>query len=337
MLLLLLSCTEGYKPPPPAPDIEGLSAAAPTPAVVIETEQSWRPRIAVTDDTGGTHILDTEGGRYAWVDGSAPVPVPSTADLIDLTRARKRPIGLSADGSVHAGTARILTEHHGEGLLVGDRDSGLVVAIQGALFVVDTETGEQLWEAEASALSGITIGGGQVFDFDAAQLQITARDARTGAITAQRIVRPPHRSRAKGGKARGGLALTPPAQASPPGAPRTLSELRGALHYDPTTDRLFFRQLVLDGRTLQGLGHIQGIDGVLYADQSRIIAHRQGWDGTLSVMAIEPTTLAVSGRVPLLRPEGEAHIFYDPDTDSLTLSEPGRGRLLRWNAPLTSP
>lgn len=336
-MLLLLGCTEGALPSPTVPDIVGLSAAAPAPAVVLETERSWLPRLAITDGAGDTHILDSEGGLHAWVAGGTPTPVPDTAHLIDLTLAQMLPIGLSEDGTVHVGTARIATDHHGDGLLVGDRDSGLVAVVQGALFVVDTDTSEQLWEVEANALSGVAIGGGQVFDFDASQLQITARDARTGAVTAQRIVRPPHRSKAKGGKAQKSLGLTPAVQASPPGSPRNIKELRGALHYDPTTDRLFFRQLVLDGRTLQGLGHIKGIDGVLYADQSRIIAYRQGWDGTLSVMAVGPTTLSVSGRVPLLRPEGEAHIFYDPDTDSLTLSEPGRARLLRWNAPLSSP
>ena len=336
-MLLLLGCTEGTLPSPTVPEIEGLSAAAPTPAVVLETERSWLPRLALTDGAGDTHILDADGGQRAWVAGGTPAPAPGTEHLVDLTLAQKLPVGLSKDGTVHVGTARIATDHHGDGLLVGDRDSGLVAVVQGALFVVDTDTSEQLWEVEANALSGIAIGGGQVFDFDASQLQITARDARTGAITAQRIVRPPHRSQAKGGKAQKSLGITPPVEASPPGSPRTLTELRGALHYDPTTDRLFFRQLVLDGRTLQGLGHIKGIDGVLYADQNRIIAHRQGWDGTLSVMAVGPTTLSVSGRVPLLRPEGEAHIFYDPVTDSLTLSEPGRARLLRWNAPLSSP
>ena len=336
-MLLLLSCTEGPLTEQHVPTVEGLSAAAPKPASIIALEQPWRPRISLLDGTGETHILDTEGSRYSWSGDGLPVPIPSPAPLLDLTAVRKQPAGLSADGTIHVGTARIATDHHGDGLLEGDRDSGLVVAIQDALFVVDTETGEQLWEAEATGLSGIAIGGGLVFEFDATQLQITARDARTGAITAQRTVRPPHRSRAKRGKVRRSIEITPSAQASPPVSTHTLAELRGVLHYDPTTDRLFFRQLVLDGRTLEGLGHIQGIDGVLHADQSRIIAHRQGWDGTLSVMAVEPSSLTVSGRVPLLRPEGEAHIFYDPDSDSLTLSESGRGRLLHWNALLSFP
>ena len=338
MLLLLLSCMESPPPAPPAPTIEGLSAAAPTPIEILTLKQSQISlRLALPNTAGTTAILDEDGNLLFWTPPADPVPVPTTASLVDLTRSREHLIGLTEDGTVLLWPDEIPTGRSGDGLIAADRDADLIAVLQGGLLVVDAASLEILWQVESSELTAITIGGGQVFDFDATRLQLTARDARTGAIRSQQTIRAPHRSPSKGGKARPSWEISSPARAAPPGTPRTLQELRGALHYDPTTDRLFFRQLVLDGRTLEPLGHISGIDEVLYADQSRIIAQRRGWDGTVSVMGIDPDTLEIQGRVPLLRPEGEPHIFYDPDTRHLTLSEPGRGRLLLWNAPLTSP
>ncbi len=337
MLLLLIGCGEVPAPAAaPSPSTPGLSITAPQPASILELSSPHTPRLAFHANDGIT-ILTTEGALVDW----SPPEEPRVRDLpplVDLTHSSGRLYGLSIDGGVLIGAERVETDHGGDGLLSVDRDSALIAVLQDGLRVVDPDSLEVLWEARTGALSGITIGGGLVFDYDATQLLLTARDARTGDVQASRSIRPPHRSSARGSQPRRSLEeLTPQARASMPGAPRTLQELREALYYDPTTDRLFFRQLVLDGRTLESLGRIPGIDGVLYADQGRIIARRQGWDGTISVMLIDPTALTIEGRVPLLRPEGEPHIFYDPVTAALTLSEPGRQRLLRWEAPLTAP
>ncbi|MFT5687161.1 MAG: hypothetical protein ACI8RZ_008118 [Myxococcota bacterium] len=335
MLLLLLGCTPAPPPAVPPQTIPGLSGAAPEPGEILTLEADGHPQLAFQTDDGLT-ILTTDGALLRWIPPAAPITIEH--GLVDLTRAGSRLVGLSADGAVLAWPDRVETTHSGDGLLSADRDSGLIAVLQDGLRVVDADSLEVLWEVEAGPLTGITIGGGQVFDFDAALLQLTVRDARTGEIRTQRTIRPPHRSHARGSRSRKSFEeITPQARAASPGGPRNLQELRGALHYDPTTDRLFFRQLVLDGRTLESLGRIPDIDGVLYADQGQIVGRRQGWDGTVSVMDVHPETLAVQGRVPLLRPEGEPHIFYDPITEALTLSEPGRDRLLRWNSPLTHP
>jgi hypothetical protein len=335
MLLLLLGCSEAPLPAALLPTIPGLSAAAPEPADILDLSATPHPRLAY-HGTDGLTVLTTEGILVHWRPDTAPVSIADA--VVDLTHATHGLLGLTQSGTLILPSDRLETGHSGDGLLIADQDSALVAVLQDGLRVIDTDTREVLWTAEVSNLNAIEIGGGLLFDFDALLLVLTARDARSGEIKAQRSIRPPHRTHAKGSRSRKSFGeLTPKARAASTGTPRMLQELRAALHYDPTTDRLFFRQLVLDGRTLEPLGRIPDIDGVLYADQGRIVGRRRGWDGTISIMDVDPVSLTVERRVPLLRPEGEPHIFYDPEADTLTLSEPGRDRLLRWNTPLLSP
>ncbi|MDG1483822.1 MAG: hypothetical protein P8R54_29795 [Myxococcota bacterium] len=335
MLLLLLGCSEAPPPAAPLPTIPGLSAAAPEPADIIDLSATPHPRLTYygTDDLT---VLTTEGALLSWRPDTAPITIAD--DVVDLTHDTHGLLGLTQDGTIVLPSERLETGSSGDGLLIADQDSALIAVLQDGLRVIDTDTQEVLWTAEVSPMMAIAIGGGLIFDFDTSTLVLTARDARSGEIQTQRTIRPPHRTQARGSRPRKSIGeLAPKARAASTGTPRMLQELRAALHYDPTTDRLFFRQLVLDGRTLEPLGRIPDIDGVLYADQGRIVGRRRGWDGTISIMDINPVRLTVEGRVPLLRPEGEPHIFYDPESDTLTLSEPGRDRLLRWNSPLTSP
>jgi len=335
MLLLLLSCTEAPLPAAPLPTIPGLSAAAPEPADVVDLSAVSPPRL-VYHGTDGLTVLTTEGALLHWRPDGAAVSIADA--VVDITHDTHGLLGLTQDGTLLLPSEPLKTEHSGDGLLIADQDSALVAVLQDGLRVIDTDTREVLWTAEVSSSKAIAIGGGLLFDFDTSLVMLTARDARSGEIRAQRPVRPPHRSKARGSRSSKSIGeLAPRVRATSTDTPRLLQELRGALHYDPTTDRLFFRQLVLDGRTLEPLGRIPDIDGVLYADQERIVGRRQGWDGTISIMDVHPVQLTVEGRVPLLRPEGEPHIFYDLKTDTLTLSEPGRDRLLRWNTPLPFP
>ena len=324
MLLLLLSCTDVSEPPLPEPTIVGLSSAAPEPVAVL----SGRFTFALPSPAGTHTLLDVRGRLHAWSPPAAPTVLYDGPPVVDLTHSRTGLVGLSQAGTVIMPPAQILSVDStgsGEGLLTADQDTGLLAVLQDGLSIIDVASQTTLWHTEANASSAIEIGGGQVVQLDTTNQELTAWGARSGTVNAQRTIRPP-RTRSKSGKAPRDLD-----------APRPHAERRDALYYDPTTDRLFFRQQIFDGRTLETLNRIPTIDGVLHADQSGIIAYRQGLDGTISLLRIDPVDLQPEGRVPLLRPEGSVHISYDPVSLQLTLSEPGRDRVLLWRAPLTRP
>lgn len=275
-----------------------------------------RPFRVVTDaKTQDRFILDRDGGAiYVW---SPQQPLHALTDIrhpIALSRERGALVALELSGDVvvwdvitRAVRMRIPTHANTPAQIAHDRDHGVVVVTDDTGMVSVDLRGDILWRKQGISIASIAAGNQRIFALDQENNTLTAYHAYSGDVI-EDILLP-----------------TPPNR----GALRSRQ-----LYFDPTTDRLFCGRDIFDGTTLTRLGHLDGIDHVVHADQAVIVGQRSGIDGTSSAVMLDPTALTLIQRTPLARVDTDRGMLsYDPIEQRLYLSEPGRGRVMSWPYP----
>jgi outer membrane protein assembly factor BamB len=276
-----------------------------------------RPAHVVADPkTGDRFILDADGGEiYVWSPTQPMSTLPGAQRPIALSRERGVLVALDLSGELMVWDVvsrellqRIVLGSGGHGVLAHDEERSIVSVLYPGELVAAALSGEVLWRRAAPEEGTIAAGGGRVYIWDAAANQVAAHDAQTGAPLARvALPAPPRRSR---------------------------SVRERALFFDPRTDRLFCGRDILDGRDLSLIGHIDGVDQIVHADERIIVARRAGRDGTASAILLDAAALTPILRTPLAQLLGsDGELSYDPDARQLFLSEAGRGRVIAWSYP----